>query len=340
MPDVPIRPPEWLRPLNDPIAAISGSPDGSRLAALTTDGQLAILEAASGDVIHRFTAHEGGAFQVAWHPKESVIASAGQDGRVRLWDPATGSETESIEAGAAWVDNLAWSPSGAYLAAGAGRRLTLWSHARRTVLHNLSDHRSTITALEWRRDERAVAVACYGTVRFYLPESGKIAETLPWKTSLISLALSPDNRWVAAGTQEQSVQIWELPYREGEELAMSGYPAKVRELAWHHSGRYLATGGGEGIMVWDCGGKGPAGTSPRILEGHTGRVSILRYPLQGHTLASGGQDGNVLFWNAGKSTTALRQVSAGSPVTALQWNAAAQAVAFGCHDGTVGVAKS
>jgi hypothetical protein len=39
---------------------------------------------------------------------------------------------------------------------------------------------------------------------------------------------------------------------------MSGYEAKVRSLAWHHSGRYLATDGGQEPMVWDCSGKGPA----------------------------------------------------------------------------------
>ena len=88
---------------------------------------------------------------------------------------------------------------------------------------------------------------------------------------------SPNQRWIVAGTQELSIQIWPLPFRAGEELAMSGYAGKVRELAWHHGGRYLATGGSEQIMVWDCGGHGPSGTTPRILEGHTERITALAY---------------------------------------------------------------
>lgn len=129
----------------------------------------------------------------------------------------------------------------------------------------------------------------------YDSETGRVTAELPWKTSLVSLAISPDGRWVVAGTQENSVQIWPLPFREGEELAMSGYDAKVRSLAWHHSGRYLATDGGQELMVWDCSGKGPAGSTPRILEGHPARVSSLAYQKTGHLLASGCQGAGVVL---------------------------------------------
>ena len=34
------------------------------------------------------------------------------------------------------------------------------------------------------------------------------------EANLNKLAMSPDGRWVVAGTQENSVQIWPLPFRE------------------------------------------------------------------------------------------------------------------------------
>jgi WD40 repeat protein len=114
---------------------------------------------------------------------------------------------------------------------------------------------------------------------------------------------------------------------------MSGYDAKVRGLAWHHSGRYLATDGGQELMVWDCSGKGPAGSTPRILEGHPARVSSLAYQKAGHLLASGCQAGRVLFWNAGKSSQPLRATALAGAVTALTWLPGDTRVVAGCQDG-------
>jgi WD40 repeat protein len=91
--------------------------------------------------------------------------------------------------------------------------------------------------------------------------------------------------------------------------------------------------------VWDCAGKGPAGTTPRILEGHAGRVTALDYQRAGHLLASGAQDGNVLLWNAGKSSAALRQFRLGSPVTEVRWSPDGKRVALGARDGSVAVGQ-
>ena len=81
----------------------------------------------------------------------------------------------------------------------------------------------------------------------------------------------------------------------GRELHMSGYPSKVRELSWDFTGRFLATGGGDVICVWDCGGsKGPEGTTPKMLEGHGATVSAVAWQRRGFLLASGdGCDGIV-----------------------------------------------
>lgn len=333
----PLRNADWILDLNEPVSSLSVSPDGARAAVLSTEGNLFLVELESGRRVNTFPGHANGGFRVEWNPRGDRFASCGQDGKVRVWNGADGSEVASFAVGASWVEQVAWSPDGAVLAASAGKGVVLW-RPEGGVFHQFRDHRSTVAALAWWGDGSRVAAACYGGVTTYDPVSGERREQLPWKTSLLSLAVSPDRRWVVAGTQELSVQIWPLPFVEGEELAMSGYAAKVRDLAWHHSGRYLATGGGEEIMVWDCGGKGPAGTTPRILEGHLGRVSALAYQRRGHVLASGGQDGSVFFWNAGKSSQALRQVKLTGPVTALAWTPDDRKVLAGTHDGRLALA--
>ncbi|HMP41901.1 MAG TPA: WD40 repeat domain-containing protein, partial [Roseiflexaceae bacterium] len=63
-----------------------------------------------------------------------------------------------------------------------------------------------------------------------------------WKGSVLVLAVSLDGKYIAAGAQNASVHFWIC--RDGTDLEMSGYPRKVRELAWDSSSSYLATGGG------------------------------------------------------------------------------------------------
>ena len=35
-------------------------------------------------------------------------------------------------------------------------------------------------------------------------------------------------------------------------------PGQVRQLSWNPTGKYLATGGGDRVTVWDCTPPGPA----------------------------------------------------------------------------------
>ena len=325
------RPPDQVASVPDAVVAVSWSPDGARAVVGGSGGGLWLVDA-RGVVGGTLPGHEGGLFQAAWQPGGALVASAGQDGHARVWDPDRGAEVAAIPGGAGWVEQLAWSPSGEWLAVGAGRCLTLW-HRERGVAHVLRDHRSTVSAIAWKPGSGVVGAAAYGGVSLWDASSGARVGSLPWKTSMLSLAWSPDGRWVVAGTQDLAVQVWPQPFVEGGELAMSGYPGKVRELAWHGSGRYLATGGGEQSMVWDCGGAGPAGSTPRILEGHLGRITALAYQHRGHLLASGGHDGLVFFWNAGKSSRALRQSNAGGPVTAMAVSPDDRLLLAGTHGG-------
>jgi WD40 repeat protein len=118
---------------------------------------------------------------------------------------------------------------------------------------------------------------------------------------------------------------------------MGGYAAKVRQLAWDPSGRLLATGGGETIIVWDCKPPGPENTAPLELVGHKGLVSELAYQARGPVLASGGQDGKVLLWQPGSFKKALATSDAGSPPMQVVWSPDDRALAVGTEAGQVAV---
>jgi WD40 repeat protein len=128
---------------------------------------------------------------------------------------------------------------------------------------------------------------------------------------------SPDGNYLATGNQDASVHFW---YRKtGRDLEMTGYPAKIRELAWDSESRFLATGGSPVVTIWDCGGKGPAGTRPIQLEGHERFLSALAYQHKGRLIATGCQGGAVFVWNHRQPNRPLRGSRIGSAVTQIRW---------------------
>lgn len=116
---------------------------------------------------------------------------------------------------------------------------------------------------------------------------------------------------------------------------MSGYLTKVRELSWDATSRYLATGGSSIIIVWDCTGKGPAGTRPIELEAHDALLSALEYQHRGNLLASGCQNGLVCVWDPRKRQTPLGTFQLEAATTQVRWSPDDHAVAASSANGLV-----
>jgi WD40 repeat protein len=251
----------------------------------------------------------------------------------KLWDPVSGSLVIAMEGGAAWVEHLQWSPDGKHLATAAGKKLRIWDEQGALAgIHK--DHPSTVAAICWRPDGQAVATASYGGVHLLRIGEEVPYERLEWKGSLVSLAWSPNARFIAAGSQEATVNFWKLPYRPHEQLHMSGYASKVKELAWDSESRFLATGGSNLVTLWDVSGKGPAGRRPAQLKGHPEKISQLAFAHGRPLLASGDRSGNALIWRLGQSRPASSKSLPGG-ISALSWSTDDQFIAWGTGEGGI-----
>lgn len=328
----------WSFDAGDHVAGVAWLPDGQRLAVAPSEGELAVLDRATGARRLTFPAHVDGNAAISASSREPWLATAGHDGKVRVWNCDSGALVRELEAGHPWVEQVAFSPDGTLLAATAGRILRVWDAAGELQIE-CADHDSTIAALAWRPDSRGIGTGCYNGAQLFRQQDGAWEsapyEELRWRGSIISLAWSPNGRYVGGGSQEATIQFWKLPYRVGEELFMSGYQTKVKELAWDKESRFLASGGGEIITVWDVSGKGPRGRTPLQLEGHAGRVTALAFQGRGPLLASGGADGSAFVWDLQAGTRHRRQLAPAAPISALTWSGDGSALALGAADGTV-----
>jgi WD40 repeat protein len=328
----------WAAQLDDYVIDLAWSPDGALLAAASGAGPVRLLDAA-GAPLHELPGHEAGTNVIGWNPPESgnpLLATCGQDGAVKFWDGATGQHTATARLGAGWVEHLAWSKN--LLAAALGRKLFLLNPDG-SVRHAFPEAPKTITALAWRGPpaKPVLAVAFFGGVRLIEAGDFSLWKEFPYGNGIQALVWSPDAKWLVSGNQDPSVHLW-IP-DEGAELQMSGYELKVKHLAFDHTSRWLATGGGHDACLWDCAGAGPEGRTPAMLP-HEKPVSALAFQQSHGLLASAAADGTVMLWSPERKQPLRATVKMPHAPTRLAWSPDDRLLAIGSEKGAVYVLKS
>lgn len=301
-------------------------------AALTVEGQLGGVQRHTGRLVYTRPAHPAGGTTLACQPRGPLVATGGQDAMVRLWRADCGLLVREWSVGDAWVERLHWNHTGTLLAAAAGKGVFVWT-VDGALLRSWPAHRATVTDVRWHPSRDTVCATSYGGVTILDPAEPTPVQQLAWQGSSLCARWSPDARYIATGEQDASVHFWIVA--TGKDLQMTGYPTKIRELAWDRQSRFLATGGGPEVAVWDCSGRGPAGSAPIILPGHEQRVSALAFQRKGPRLVSGGGEGRLVVWQPGAPNPLVGATLLSAAVTAAQWSSDDHDILAGLADGSV-----
>lgn len=317
----------WRIGVDDGVAGLSACVDG-RLAVAGAAGSLTLVSA--DGLIERGQSVSSGCLAVAWSPTGDLLAVGSVDG-LDILDGA-GAVVASRRGG--WCSSVAWSLDGSRLAAGIGRAVTILDSQGAEIFR--CERQSTVTAVAWVN--RRIASAAYGGLHVHHASKTAPPDVMPFVGSLLALAISPDRRWAASGNQDATLHVWRMG-RNNDQLSMSGYPRKITALSFSPDSKMLASGGGSDVTVWDFTGRGPRGSTPRILRAYDGAVTALAWAADGGLVAAAGSDGNVAVWNAraakpGRPAAPLDTLSRSDPATALCWDPFGRLLA-GWSDGVV-----
>lgn len=322
----------WYVALGDYIIDVVWAPDASKLAAVTAEGSVFLIDDHGDSAIYKLLGeHAGGANSVSWHPDGTEFATAGHDGLVKVWNAESGKLLCDLQAGDPWVAKVVYNPCRNVLATAAGRHLKIWDEDREPYYESC-EHSSTIADLGWNPDGSGIAAAAYNGITLHVPGKQRQPRKYAWKGSSLVLAWSPDGKYMATGEQDSTVHFWHV--KSGKDAQMEGFLTKVLELSWDASGRWLATGGGASFCLWDCSGRGPDGRKPRQYDVHSNKLTQVAFQPDGEFLASADTDGILLIWEPMKHDKVVGGCSLSSFASCLRWCKGGK-FAVGQQDGKV-----
>ncbi|MSP50112.1 MAG: WD40 repeat domain-containing protein [Alphaproteobacteria bacterium] len=291
------------------------------------DGTARIVTLADGAACE-VTLTDGGILALTQDMDEAGWLAGLDDGRLVRLEP-DGTIAGLAKHPGKWIEQVASSASGVR-AYGAGKDAFAgdakgFGPAR--------SHPSTVAGLAIDPRGKRLAVAHYGGVSlWWINSTDSKPKLLPWKGSHISVAWAPDGGYVMTATQENDLHGWRLP--AASDIRMSGYPTKVKALAWSTKPYFLATSGADQVICWPFAGAGPSGKSP-VEFGGRGTQTITRVAChpEGDGIAAGYDSGEIAIGRISWRRMALALEATKSEVTALTWSPDGAFLAAGDDDG-------
>ena len=214
------------------------------------------------------------------------------------------------------VESIAFSPDGRMLAAsGIDRNVHLWD-ARRWNEGRLSEpailaHDAAVSAMAFSPDGRTLATAAGRSFAIWTRDPSYRRQFERTGDSYHALAFSPDGDSLALGSEDGTIQLWEMPVA-AERRRIRGHGGPVKTVAFSPDGKLLASGGEEGrVVLWDA----IKGTEVRVLiEGGPEPIQAVAFSPDGRAVGVAvpcSEAMAVILFDAG--TGAIRKQLFGHP---------------------------
>lgn len=283
-----------------PIRALAFSPDNTNLALAFGHRHIHIRRVRDGALIHTLHGHRQAVRTLTYTSDGRLLASGAEDGHINLWKPGEESPAKTLRDFMGIVTQISFSPDNRTLASGSwDGSIRLWRPGNGLIWQHLEEQRYPISHCLFSPQGHTLSSLTIHeeVVRIWNVHNGEMIKSLSHNGALTSLAISPQQHYLAAGSGDGNVMLWSYPPDEtSAEVTLVGHQQAVRSLAFDPQGKYLVSAGQDPfLLVW----KLSRSAARRIaLPANCGMVTRIRFSPQGEWLFVATENGNIFYWQA------------------------------------------
>lgn len=284
--------------------AISWSPDDTLLAVTCEAGNVAIVEAATGEVIQSIPLRvEPTEAFVAWHPTLPLVAVAQTAGRIRVWDIEEEQVAFSHDDRYGLADSISWTPDGEQLVWGSVRSVKIWDYRGDTRPVRILGAPGIPNVLQWSPDGNRLFAGNWWENKGVLMDMQEqtALQQIPARNVRWDPATGEISHYITTDPKGE-ITIWDA---EQEVIIhrLTGHRSLVRCLQWNRAGTLLMSGGlDNAVRLWDFA----AGELARGFPGHQGDIGGLAWSHDEQKFASTGTY-SLRIWNVESTVESARR---------------------------------
>ena len=344
---------------NEGVWGLSWSPDGGTLVSGGDDRQVIVWDVAEGGSDETWTGHNGRVAAPAISPDGKTVYTASHDGALIFWDLAGDRRLGRLfptDPGVALfypADHVSASPDGKRFALGRMDGLVEVREMRSLrVMYRVQAGTGPVLSVRFSSDGKQLATSAnLASVTTWSAADGRRLASMDFakeplgergQNDVERLAYSPDGRVLAGGddlgrihfwdptTGSQSGQPFEVP--DDPTIAPERSPA-VLGLKFSSDGSMVGAAYVSRASWWRRSDRELVATV-EVDDGY-GLANALAFSPDGRTVATGGGNGEVRFWNARSGKPARRSILAiAGWVYSLQYDRNGRQILVSGTDGT------
>ncbi len=307
--------------MGEPLSCYATSPDGKYYAIGFESGVVKRYDASTGQLIGEIRVGQGAVTDILFLPDGTLVATS-DEGMIKTVTPQGNEKQVSLNS--IYATSVAYSPSRKLLAVG-GSDGFIYFYDPSTLKSSLSPieaHTLSLTGLVFT-DKYLISSSADSTVKVW-----DIDRRAPDRTfnstygEIYSVAVSPDGDFVAAGTDNGQLIIWNIPENKLISVHSRQYGGWVTSLNFTPDGKYLISTGFNGVVhYWDAQNGG------LIWEGDIGE--IIAVSPDGKYLASGGGRDSIIIYKLRTGEKVAAIPTPGNLIFIIKFSPDGSYIAFG-----------